>query len=152
VAPRPHGTSGKDPSTGRSRFPTTRAFVGSPDGVAASDRMEKVETASASLLLDEAEKECRSYRFTEATRPFLAEIFLRRWGYFVFWKEGVRRRGPLFPCRAMRPGFTTGPRPVSPAGVVRMGSDQARPLPEAELLVRVAPLRRGIFGTTEAQE
>src|SRR5659263_456850 len=83
--PVPVDPSGKDPSTGEIPVPDDAALRRIAAMVSrASERMDKVEGAAASLLLEEAEKECRSYRFTEATRPFLAEIFLRR-GILRLW-------------------------------------------------------------------
>ena len=57
--------------------------------------------------------------------------------------EGIRRRGALFPRAGVASGIHPGPRPVSPPGAVRMGSDQAPPRARSGTPGRVAPLRRG---------
>jgi hypothetical protein len=58
---------------------------------AASIHMDRVEDDAAARLLSEAEAEIRKYRFTDATRPFLAEIFLRAMGgRYDLIRPGVR--------------------------------------------------------------
>ncbi|MGZ8461080.1 MAG: PEGA domain-containing protein, partial [Candidatus Deferrimicrobiaceae bacterium] len=105
----------------------------------ASERMEKVESAAAERILEEAEKECRSYRFTEATRPFLAEIFLRR-GILRLWEGKQSDAEALFSrVRALRPGFTPDPALFSPQVLSAWEAIRHRPVPEAELLVESLP-------------
>ena len=144
--PVPMEPSGKDPSTGEIPVPDDAALRRIAGMVSqASDRMEKVESASASLLLDEAEKECRSYRFTEATRPFLAEIFLRR-GILRLWEGKVSDAEALFSrVRALRPGFTPDPALFPPQVLSVWEAIRHRPLPEAELLVESLPSGAEIF-------
>jgi hypothetical protein len=111
----------------------------------ASERMDRVESAAASLLLEEAEKECRSYRFTEATRPFLAEIFLRR-GILRLWEGKVSDAEALFSrVRALRPGFTPDPALFPPQVLSAWEAIRNRPVPEAELLVESLPSGAEIF-------
>ena len=111
----------------------------------ASERMEKVESAAASLLLEEAEKECRSYRFTEATRPFLAEIFLRR-GILRLWEGKTSDAEALLSrVRALRPGFTPDPALFPPQVMAAWEAIRQRPVPEAELLVESLPSGAEIF-------
>jgi hypothetical protein len=111
----------------------------------ASERMERVESAAASLLLDDAEKECRSYRFTEATRPFLAEIFLRR-GILRLWEGKTSDAEALFSrVRALRPGFTPDPALFPPQVLSAWDAIGHRPVPEAELLVESLPSGAEIF-------
>ncbi|HWS15657.1 MAG TPA: hypothetical protein VN450_05625, partial [Candidatus Methylomirabilis sp.] len=111
----------------------------------ASEQMDKVEAADASLLLDDAEKECRSYRFTEATRPFLAEIFLRR-GILRLWEgKPSDAEALLSRVRALRPGFTPDPALFSPQFLSGWEAIQRRPVPEAELLVESLPSGAEIF-------
>ena len=117
----------------------------------ASEQMERVESASASLLLEEAETECRSYRFTEATRPFLAEIFLRR-GILRLWEGKVSDAEALFSrVRALRPGFTPDPALFPPQVLSVWEAIRHRPLPEAELLVESLPSGAEIFVDGERQ-
>jgi len=111
----------------------------------AAERMDKVETAPAERLLEEAEKECRSYRFTEATRPFLAEIFLRR-GILRLWEGKVSEAEALLSrVRALRPGFTPDPALFPPLFLSGWEAMQGRPVPEAELLVESLPSGADIF-------
>lgn len=120
-----------------------RRIAGKVSG--ATERMEKVETASAKLLLEEAEKECRSYRFTEATLPFLAEIFLRR-GILLLWEgKSSDAEALLSRVRALRPGFTPDPALFPPQLLSGWEAIRKRPLPEAELLVESLPSGAEIF-------
>jgi len=148
VAPRPMEPSGR---TRHREIPVPddaalRRIAGI--GVASLGSDGEGRERSASLLLDEAEKECRSYRFTEATRPFLAEIFLRR-GSFVSGREGVRRRG-LFPVSGVAsdsPGPCLFPRRCCPYGK-RSGTALSR----GGAPGRVAPSGAEIFVTESAGE
>jgi hypothetical protein len=111
----------------------------------AAERMDRVESASASLLLEEAEKECRSYRFTEATRPFLAEIFLRR-GILRLWEGKISDAEALFSrVRALRPSFTPDPALFPPQVLSAWEAAGRRPVPEAELLIESLPSGAEIF-------
>ena len=111
----------------------------------ASERMEKVESAAAERILEEAEKECRSYRFTEATRPFLAEIFLRR-GILRLWEgKASDAEALLSRVRALRPGFTPDPALFPPQVLSAWEAIRHRPVPEAELLVESLPSGAEIF-------
>jgi len=137
---RPPGRSG-------SRDAALRRIAGMVSPSLGTD--EKVESASASLLLEEAEKECRSYRFTEATR-------VPRGDLSPAGDPSVSGRGrwsdaeALFSrVRALRPDHP-GPRPVSSAGVVRMGKRSDRPLPRRNSWSsRSPPARRS--SSTERQ-
>ena len=111
----------------------------------ASERMDKVETAAASLLLADAETECRSYRFTEATRPFLAEIFLRR-GILRLWEGKTSDAEALLSrVRALRPDFTPDPAMFPPQFLSGWEAARRHAVPEAELLVESLPSGAEIF-------
>jgi len=111
----------------------------------ASERMDRVESAAAERLLEEAEKECRSYRFTEATRPFLAEIFLRR-GILRLWEGKASDAEALFSrVRALRPRFTPDPALFPPQVLSAWEAAGHRPVPEVELLVESLPSGAQIF-------
>jgi len=111
----------------------------------ASEQMERVEIAAAQRILEEAEKECRSYRFTEATRPFLAEIFLRQ-GILRLWEGKTSDAEALFSrVRALRPGFTPDPALFPPHVLSAWEATGHRPAPEAELLVESLPSGARIF-------
>jgi hypothetical protein len=111
----------------------------------ASQRMERVESDAAERILEDAEKECRSYRFTEATRPFLAEIFLRR-GMLRLWEGKGSDAEALFSrVRALRPGFTPDPALFPPQVMSAWEAAAHRPVPEAELLVESLPSGAQIF-------
>jgi hypothetical protein len=138
--------SGKDPSTGEIPVPDDAALRRIAGMVSrASEQMDKVESAAADRLLEEAEKECRSYRFTEATRPFLAEIFLRR-GILRLWEgKASDAEALLSRVRALRPGFTPDPALFPPQVLSVWEAIRHRPVPEAELLVESLPSGAEIF-------
>ena len=57
--------AGKNPAAGEIPVPDDAALRRIAGKVSrASEQMEKVESKAAALLLEEAEKKCRSYRFT----------------------------------------------------------------------------------------
>jgi len=144
--PVPMEPSEKAPPAGEIPVPDDAALRRIAGKVArASESMERFESAAASLLLQEAEKECRSYRFTEATRPFLAEIFLRR-GILRLWEGDASDAEALFSrVRALRPGFTPDPALFSPQVLSAWEAIGRRPVPEAELLVESLPSGAEIF-------
>jgi hypothetical protein len=144
--PVPLEPSGKDPAPGAFPVPDDAALRRIAGKVSqASGRMDKVESAAAERILEEAEKECRSYRFTEATRPFLAEIFLRR-GILRLWEGKTSDAEALFSrVRALRPGFTPDPALFPPQVLSAWEAIRHRPVPEAELLVESLPSGAEIF-------
>ena len=144
--PVPMEPAGKVPSAGEIPVPDDAALQRIAGKVSrASERMERVESAAASLLLEEAEKECRAFRFTEATRPFLAEIFLRR-GILRLWEGKGSDAEALFSrVRALRPGFTPDPALFPPQVLSAWEASGHRPVPEAELLVESLPSGAEIF-------
>jgi len=111
----------------------------------ASERMDRVESAAAERFLEEAEKECRSYRFTEATRPFLAEIFLRRGILRLREGKGSDAEALFSRVRALRPRFTPDPALFPPQVLSAWEATGHRPVPEAELLVESLPSGAQIF-------
>ena len=144
--PVPLEPSGKDPSSGEIPVPDDAALRRIAGKVSrASELMDKVEGAAAERILEEAEKECRSYRFTEATRPFLAEIFLRR-GILRLWVgKASDAEALLSRVRALRPGFTPDPALFPPQVISAWEAIRQRPVPEAELLVESLPSGAEIF-------
>jgi len=144
--PVPLETSRKDRSTGEIPVPDDAALRRIAGKVSrASEQMDKVESAAAQRMLEEAEKECRSYRFTEATRPFLAEIFLRR-GILRLWEGKTSdAEALLLRVRALRPGFTPDPALFPPQVMSAWETIRHRPVPEAELLVESLPSGAEIF-------
>ena len=144
--PVPLEPSEKEPAGGEIPVPDDAALRRIAGKVSlASERMDKVETAAAERILEEAEKECRSYRFTEATRPFLAEIFLRR-GILRLWEGKTSDAEALLSrVRALRPGFTPDPALFPPQVLSAWEAIRQRPVPEAELLVESLPSGAEIF-------
>jgi len=144
--PVPTEPSRKAPSAGDIPVPDDAALRRIAGKVSrASEQMERVESADAERILEEAEKECRSYRFTEATRPFLAEIFLRR-GILRLWAGKASDAEALFSrVRALRTGFTPDPALFSPQVLSAWEAAGHRPVPEAELLVESLPSGAQIF-------
>jgi hypothetical protein len=112
---------------------------------AAISSMEKVETAAAASLLAEAEGVARSYRFDDSTRPFLSEIFIRR-GMLSLWEgDAAAAESYLARSRALRPDFSPDPALFSPQFLAAWRRAGAKPVPEAELLVRSMPPGAAIF-------
>ena len=112
---------------------------------AASTSMEAVEWTNARVLLEEAEREARSFRFDEAIRPFLFEIFLRK-GMLMLWEgDTASAEAYLARSRALRPGFSPDPALFPPQVLSAWARAAARPPPEAELLVRSLPPGAQIF-------
>jgi len=144
--PVPQEPSGEDTSIAEIPVPDDAALRRIAGKVSrASEQMDKVESAAAERLLEEAEKECRSYRFTEATRPFLAEIFLRR-GILRLWEGKASDAEVLLSrVRALRPGFTPDPALFPPQVLSVWEAIRHRPVPEAELLVESLPSGAEIF-------
>ncbi len=144
--PAPLEPSGKGPAPAEIPVPDDAALRRIAGMVSrASERMDKVEGAAAARLLDEAEKECRSYRFTGATRPFLSEIFLRR-GILRLREGKASEAEALFSrVRALRPGFTPDPALFPPQVLAVWETIGRRPVPEAELLVESLPSGADIF-------
>lgn len=102
-------------------------------------KMERMETREAGILLSKAEEEARAVRLGEATRPLIAEIFLRR-GLLRLWEGNSGNAEEMFArSRAMRPGFTPDPALFSPAFRDAWARSGSRPAPEAELLVQSIP-------------
>jgi hypothetical protein len=144
--PVPLEPSGKDPSAVEIPVPDDAALRRIAGKVSlASEQMDKFEGAAAERILEEAEKVCRSYRFTEATRPFLAEIFLRR-GILRLWEGKTSDAEALLSrVRALRPGFTPDPALFSPQVMSAWEAIRQRPVPEAELLIESLPSGAEIF-------
>ena len=144
--PVPVEPSGEEPVPGELPVPDDAALRRIAEKVSrASERMDKVETAAAELLLDDAETECRSYRFTEATRPFLAEIFLRR-GILRLWEGKTSDAESLLSrVRALRPEFTPDPALFPPQFLSGWEAARRHAVPEAELLVESLPSGAEIF-------
>lgn len=102
-------------------------------------RMERMETREAAALLAEAEGEARRFRLTGATRPFFAEIFLRR-GLLKLWEGDRGKAEELFArSRVLQPDFSPDPGLFSPAFREAWKRAGERTPPEADLLVQSIP-------------
>jgi hypothetical protein len=102
-------------------------------------RMERMETREAGISLSRAEDEARGFRLGEATRPLIAEIFLRR-GLLSLWEGNSGNAEEMFArSRAIRPDFSPDPALFSPAFRDAWARSGFRPAPEAELLVQSIP-------------
>ncbi len=117
----------------------------------AARRMERMETGEAELLLDESERDARSFRPGESLRPYLAEIFLRR-GLLLLWSGNRAGAEDMFGrVRVLRPGFTPDPALFSPAFRESWSRAETRPPAGAEILVQSIPSGADIFvGGTKA--
>jgi len=111
----------------------------------AARRMERMETREAGLLLDETEREARSFRPGESLRPYLAEIFLRR-GLLLLWTGNRAGAEEMFGrVRVLRPGFAPDPALFSPSFRESWSRAAARPPAGAEILVQSIPSGADIF-------
>lgn len=106
---------------------------------AASRLMERMETKEASERLADAERLARGYRFGDATRVLLAEIFFRRGILFLWEGNEETGRGMFARSRALRPEFAPDPALFSPAVRAAWTRAAFRPAPQAELLVQSLP-------------
>ncbi len=105
----------------------------------AAKKMDGMETADAAGLLGAAEREARRYRFGDAIRPFLADIFLRR-GLLLLWEGDRRGAQEMFArSRVIRPDFTPDPALFSPSVREAWALAGDRPAPAAEILVQSIP-------------
>jgi hypothetical protein len=101
--------------------------------------MDRMETEAAATGLAETEERARSFRFGESTRPYLAEVFLRRGILFLWEGDPGKADEMLARSRALRPEFSPDPAMFSPPFLDAWERAGARPPPQAELLVTSLP-------------
>lgn len=111
----------------------------------ANRHMDRMETDAAAESLAETETLARSFRFTESTRPYLAEVFLRRGILFLWEGDSAKAVEMLARSRALRPEFSPDPAIYSPPFLDAWMSAGQRPPPQAELLVSSIPPSAKIF-------
>lgn len=108
-------------------------------------RMDRMETREAAALLSEAEGEARRFRIGNATRPFFAEIFLRR-GLLHLWNREREKAEEMFArSRVLQPGFSPDAGLFSPTFRDAWNRAGERPPPESELLVQSIPPGASVF-------
>lgn len=108
-------------------------------------RMDLMETREAAALLLEAEGEARKFRLGDATRPFFAEIFLRR-GLLHLWDGDTGKAEEMFArARVLRPGFSPDPGMFSPTFRDAWKRAGERSPPEADLLVQTIPPGASVY-------
>jgi hypothetical protein len=119
--------------------------------------MDRMETEAAASGLADTEERARSFRFGESTRPYLAEVFLRR-GILFLWEGDPGKAEEMFArSRALRPEFSPDPAMFSPPFLDAWKRAGLRPPPQAELLVTSLPPGAKIYldgeeaGTTPAR-
>ncbi|MBI5420421.1 MAG: PEGA domain-containing protein [Deltaproteobacteria bacterium] len=102
-------------------------------------RMDRMETAEAARLLSEAEGQARTFRFGDATRPYFAEIFLRR-GLLLLWEGNRGGAEEMFArSRVLRPDFAPDAGLFSPTFRDAWARAGDRSPPEAEILIHSIP-------------
>lgn len=107
--------------------------------------MDRMETREAAVLLSEAEGEARRFRLGDSTRPFFAEIFLRR-GLLHLWEGDPGKAEEMFArSHVLQPGFSPDPGLFSPTFREAWTRAGERPPPEAELLVQSIPPGASVF-------
>lgn len=144
--PAPDESASKPVETKALPLPDDAALRGIAGKVSeAARRMEQVEDPAAWVLLEEAEREARAYRFEEAIRPFLAEIFLRKGILKVREGDGAAAEPLLARSRALRPEFTPDPGIFPPQVLAAWERASRRPFPEADLLVESLPAGADVF-------
>jgi hypothetical protein len=108
-------------------------------------RMDRMETRKAGVLLSDAEREARRFRLGDSTRPFFAEIFLRR-GLLHLWEGELGKAEEMFArSRVLQPGFSPDPGLFSPTFREAWTRAGKRPPPDAELLVQSIPPGAAVF-------
>jgi hypothetical protein len=101
--------------------------------------MDRMETKEAAERLADAEGLARSFRFGETTRPYLAEVFLRR-GLLSLWEGNAGKAEEMLArSRVLRPGFEPDPAIFSPLFLESWSRSGKRVPPQAELLVTSLP-------------
>ncbi len=111
----------------------------------ATRHMDRMETEAASAVLADTENRARSVRFGESTRPYLAEVFLRRGMLFLWAGDPGSAEEMLARSRALRPEFSPDAAMFSPPFLDAWGRAGKRPPPLAELLVTSFPPASQIF-------
>lgn len=115
----------------------------------ANRHMDRMETKEAAGKLSEAETIARSFRFGDTTRPYLAEVFLRR-GILSLWEgEPGEAEKMLARSRILRPEFHPDPAMFSPLFLEAWERSGERPPPLAELLVTSLPPGARIYRNGE---
>ena len=111
--------------------------------------MDRMETKEAAEKLSEAERIARSFRFGDTTRPYLAEVFLRR-GILSLWEgEAGKAEEMLARSRILRPEFDPDPAMFSPLFLEAWKRSGERLPPQAELLVSSLPPGARIYRNGE---
>ena len=101
--------------------------------------MDRMETKEAAEQLADAEILARSFRFGETTRPYLAEVFLRR-GLLSLWEGNAGKAEEMLArSRVLRPEFDPDPAIFSPLFLEAWSRSGKRVPPQAELLVTSLP-------------
>jgi hypothetical protein len=101
--------------------------------------MDRMETEAAAERLSDAETLARSFRLGETTKPYLAEVFLRRGILFLWAGEAGKAEEMLARSRQLRPEFVPDPAMFSPPFLEAWKRSGERPPPQAELLVTSLP-------------
>jgi hypothetical protein len=107
--------------------------------------MDRMETEAASGRLDDAETLARSFRLGGATKPYLAEVFLRRGLLFLWGGETGKAEEMLARSRVLRPEFVPDPAIFSPPFLAAWKRSGERHPPEAELLITSLPAGATIY-------
>lgn len=119
--------------------------------------MDRMETEAAVAGLVDTEERARSFRFGETTRPYLAEVFLRRGILFLWEGDPGKAEEMLARSRALRPEFSPDPAMFSPPFLDAWKRAGLLPPSQAELLVTSLPPGAKIYldgeeaGTTPAR-
>jgi len=111
--------------------------------------MDRMETGAAAEKLSEAEALARSFRLGETTKPYLAEVFLRRGILFLWEGEPEKAEEMLARSRQLRPDFVPDPAMFSPLFLDAWRRSGERPPPHAELLVTSLPPGATIYRNGE---
>lgn len=111
--------------------------------------MDRMETKAATEKLSDAETLARSFRFGDTTRPYLAEVFLRRGTLFLWEGEAGKAEEMLARSRILRPEFVPDPAMFSPLFLEAWKRSGERSPPQAELLVTSLPPGATIYRNGE---
>jgi hypothetical protein len=111
----------------------------------AGRRMERLENRDAERQLSGLESELRRYRFGEATRPLLGDVFLKMATISLWEDDAGKAIAYLGKAHALRPGFEPDPALYSPRfRELWAGADRGA-APDAEVLIESVPPGARIF-------
>lgn len=107
--------------------------------------IDRLEIREAERQLSAIESELRRYRIGEATRPILAEVFLKRAAISLWEDDAQGAAACLAKARALHPGFEPDPALYPPRFRELWAGVGDGPPPDADILIESVPPGARIF-------